>query len=420
MYNETGTIMKGRIVFIACMLLFVQTRAQEKTLDYYINAAVQNSPLLKDYANQARQNNIDSAKITAGYKPQVNGVSTNTYAPVVNGYGYDGVATNYGTFSELVTASKQLVSKANLNNQYTTIRLLNDSLSIAAKISVQDLKKTITAQYITAYGSWEQYKFNSDIYQLLSKEDTVLKKLTRATVYRQTDYLTFLVTLQQQHTVVMVARNQFQNDFAQLNYIAGIFDTSFTPLQTPALPADSILEAQSTIFYNKYITDSLLLRNADAQIDFNYKPKVSLYADAGYLTTFAYQAYKNFGTSFGVTLTVPIYDGKQRKMQHSKIAIQEDTRKKYREFFVTQYYQQLAQLYQQLLNTQQLVNETTGQLKYVQGLIDANSKLLATGDVKIADYVIAINNYLAAKNIIIQNTVASLQVLTQINYWSRK
>lgn len=413
--------MKLQVFIISIYLVTaVSTFAQERTLDYYIDAATQNNPLFKDYANQVRQNNIDSSRIAAGYKPQVNGISTNTYAPVVHGYGYDGVATNFGNFSELVTASKQLVGKANLNNQYAAIKLMNDSVRIASRIYEQDLKKSITAQFITAYGSWEQYKFNNEIYSLLQKEDTVLKKLTQSTVYRQTDYLTFLVTLQQQHVAVITARNQFQNDFAQLNYLAGIFDTSFTPLASPYLQMDSILEAQHTIFYNKYITDSLLLTNADAQIDFNYKPKVSLYADAGYLTTFAYQAYKNFGTSFGVNLTVPIYDGKQRKIQHTKVAIQEDTRKKYQEFFVNQYNQQLAQLFQQLQNTRLLVNETTGQLKYVQGLIQANSKLLATGDVKIADYVIAINNYLNAKNIIIQNTVASLQVITQINYWNRR
>jgi len=413
--------MKGIIyIFFFCCLINGAVCAQEKTLDYYINAALQNSPLLKGYTNQVQLNRLDSAKIAAGYKPQVNGNSTNSYSPVINGYGYDGVVTNYATFSELVTASKQLVSKANLNNQYGAIRLMNDSVRIASKITEQDLKKAITTQYVAAYGSWQQYQFNIDIYSLLASEDTVLKKLTQATVYRQTDYLTFLVTLQQQHVAVITARNQFQNDFASLNYVSGLFDTALTPLASPSLEMDSILEAQNTIFYNKFVTDSLLLRNADAQIDFNYKPKVNLYADAGFLSSFTYQAYKNFGSSVGVSLTIPIYDGKQRKLQHSKINIQEDTRKSYQSFFVMQYSQQLAQLAQQLQNTRQLINETKDQLKFVEGLIKANSRLLSTGDVRIADYVIAINNYLNAKNIIVQNTISELQVITQINYWNRK
>jgi len=404
-----------------CVILSaVFANAQTKTLDYYIDAGMVSSPLLKDYANQVRLNHIDSARLAAAYKPQVNGVSTNSWAPVINGYGYDGVITNYGNFSELVAASQQLVGKANLQNQFNGIILQSDSVRALAKISIKDLQRSITSQYITAYGSWLQYQFNNEVYNLLSKEDTLLKKLTQSAVYRQTDYLTFLVTLQQQKLAVLQARNQYKNDYAGLNYVSGLFDTAFTPLEAPAIDLYEMMDAGNTVFYEKYRVDSLLLKNADAQIDFNYKPKVSLYADGGYVSSFTYQAYKNFGTSIGVNLSVPIYDGKQRKMQHTKVAIAEQTRQGYRDFFKTQYSQQIAQLTQQLNATQELINETTGQLKYVESLIDANGKLLTTGDVHIADYIIAINNYLNAKNIIRQNTINKLQIITQINYWIKQ
>jgi outer membrane protein TolC len=412
--------MKVLMSVIFCTVTTVFLHAQSKNLDYYINAGLQTSPLLKDYANQVEINRIDSARIAAGYKPQVNAISTNSYAPVIGGVGYDGAITNFGNFSQLVAATKQLISKANLNNQFGAVRLMNDSVRIASKITEQDLKKTITTQYIIAYGSWQQYQFNQDVYNLLAQEDTLLKRLTQASVYRQTDYLTFLVTFQQQKLAVMGARNQYQLDFALLNYVSGLVDTAFTPIASPGIELGNMLEAANTAFYEKYRVDSLLLRNADAQIDFNYKPKVNLYADAGFNSSFTYQAYKNFGTSVGVNLSVPIYDGKQRKMQHNKIAIAEQTRQNYQSYFITQYNQQLAQLGQQLQNTQQLIIETESQLKYVESLIQANAKLLATGDVRIADYIIAINNYLNAKNIILQNTVNRLQIINQVNYWNLK
>ncbi|PIH02799.1 hypothetical protein CS542_03385 [Pedobacter sp. IW39] len=44
----------------------------------------------------------------------------------------------------------------------------------------------------------QQAAFNQEVYQLLHEEEIVLKKLTRANVYKQVDYLTFLVTFQQQ------------------------------------------------------------------------------------------------------------------------------------------------------------------------------------------------------------------------------
>jgi len=45
--------------------------------------------------------------------------------------------------------------------------------------------------------------------------------------------------------------------------------------------------------------------------------------------------------------------------------------------------------------------------------------LLITGDVNIAEYIIAIGNYLNAQNTILQNVVQKYQIITQINYWNR-
>ncbi|CAN5204671.1 hypothetical protein BH11BAC6_BH11BAC6_10010 [soil metagenome] len=408
------------LLYFFLAFISLQVSAQEKDLGYFIDAGKQNSPLLKDIYYQTQINAIDSLRLLAGYKVQVNGIGTNAYAPVIAGYGYDAAISNIGNFSDIIQATKQLAGKKNMQNQVAAIRLLTDSLHIAGKISEQDLKKTIITQYITAYGSWQQYAFNNEVYNLLSKEDTLLKKLTQASVYRQTDYLTFLVTLQQQHLSVTQARNQFQNDYATLNYLCGLFDTSLTALAAPSIELNVIPELQSTVYYQKFRTDSLLLKTNEAQIDFAYKPKVNLYADAGYVSSFQYQAYKNFGASVGVNLTVPIYDGRQRKMQHDKVAIAERTRQGYRDFFITQYYQQIAQLTQQLNSSEELINETNNQLKYIETLIDANRQLLSTGDVRIADYIIAINNYLNAKNIIRQNTTNKLQIISQINYWNTK
>ena len=48
-----------------------------------------------------------------------------------------------------------------------------------------------------------------------------------------------------------------------------------------------------------------------------------------------------------------------------------------------------------------------------------NEKLLTTGDAKIPDFVIAINNYLSARNLLAQNNINKLQVINQINYWNK-
>jgi outer membrane protein TolC len=412
--------MKKRSLFIFILFFHLSSFSQERTLDYYTEAGIANSPLLKDLKNQQRSNLIDSMRILAGYLPQVNAISTNSYAPTIGGWGYDGAITNGSNFSQLVTVSKQLVSKENLKNQHEAIQLLNESLKTTGKISEQDLRKTIIAQYISAYGNYQQYNFNKDVLQLFKKEQNILKNLTEKGIYRQTDYLSFLVTMQQQEILISQLRNNFQNDFSTLNYLCGINDTVAIPLKKPEIVLSILPDAENSVFYQQFLNDSLKLRNNDALIDYKYKPKVNLYGDGGYLTSFSGEAYKNFGFSVGVNIVVPIYDGKQKKMQHDKIGIAEQSRQQYRDYFKTQYSQQIAQLFQQLHAAEQLVIQSTNQIKYAETLIEANQKLLETGDAHMADYILAIGNYMNAKNTITLNSINQLQIINQINYWNRK
>ena len=393
--------------------------AQSRNIDYYLDQALHNSPLLKDYQNQVQSNLVDSQRLRASYRPQVTGTSNNSYAPVINGYGYDNAITNGGNISAMVGVNQALVSRKNINTQYETIRLQNQGIENTARITEQDLKRTIVAQYITAYGSWQQLNFSRQVDTLLKKEEGLLKTLTEHNVYRQTDYLTFLVTLKQQELLVRQQAIQFRNDHATLNYLSGIVDTAGVLLEEPPLAVQSLPDVTHSVFFCKYTLDSLLLTNSRSLIDFSYKPKVSLFADGGYNSSLAYLPYKNFGTSFGVNITVPIYDGHQRKMQYSKLNIAERTRTAYKDFYTSQYSQQIAQLQQQLKGTEELIDDINQQIKYSEGLINVNVKLLETGDAKIADLVIALNNYLTARNLLIQNNVSRLQIINQINYWNR-
>lgn len=389
------------------------------TLGFYLQTALQSSPLLKDYQGQVQAGQVDSQIVRAGYQPQVTGTSVNTYAPVIHGYGYDNAISNGGNFTTVVGVNKTLVGKRHLEAQFGTIQLQSQGLRNTAKISEQDLKKNVTAQYITTFGDLQQLDFNREIYSLLQKEETLLKDLTEKNVYRQTDYLAFVVTLKQEGLLLRQLEIQYRNDFGTLNYLCGIMDTTASALQEPDIQLQALPDITNSVFFHQYHIDSLQLRNSRSLVDFSYKPKVNIYADGGYSSTLAYQAYKNFGASFGISLNVPIYDGHQRKLQYSKLDIAERTRTGYKDFFTRQYNQQIAQLSQQLKATEELIGQINEQIKYSETLINVNGKLMGTGDAKIADYILALNNYLNAKNLLTQNNITRMQIINQINYWNR-
>ena len=392
--------------------------AQTKTLSYFVDSSIKNNPQLYEYRNLILSNSIDSQLIVAANRFQVTGSGNAFYAPVINGYGYDVAITNGQQLLALVTLNKQVYNKRNLSLQFKNLQLQRDSLQVTSSITTKDIKKSVISQYITTYGDQLQIDFNNEVITLLGNEESILKKLTQKNVYKQADYLSFLVTLQQQELTRNQLSVQYKNDYATLNYLAGITDTTTTALAEPNITVVKDLIYDSTPFFLKYKIDSLQLVNQRSIVDVGYRPKVSLFADAGYESSFMIAPYKNFGTNVGINLTIPIYDGHQKQLQYTKLNILERTRQRQKDYFTQQLTQQVRQLQQQLNAIEGLTDAINKQIEYLQTLIQVNGRLLETGDLKITDYVLALNNYITSRNLLVQNMIARYQVINQLNYWN--
>jgi len=411
--------MKRLFILSFCTAIVFNSWAQKKDLDYFVNQAINNSPLLKDYQNQVLSFSLDSQIIRASLKPQVNGISNNSYAPIINGWGYDEVISNGQQLSALIQVSKSFLSSKTIASQIANLQLQSQTIANNVKISEQDVIKAITDQYIITYGEQLQLDYNYEINDLLRKEDSLLKKLTQDNVYKQNEYLTFVVTLQQQLLSTSQLETQYNFDFAALNYLAGIVDTTTTRLQDPQLNSKTFGDFTNSVFYRQFVLDSLKLANDRMLVDLNYRPKINAYGDGGYNSSLTYKPYKNFGVSVGVNLTIPIYDGRQKKLQYSKIDLQERTRIFKRDFFILQRNQQMLQLIQQLNATDKLIVQVNKQIKYTETLIIVSQKLLATGDIRLTDFILTLNNYFNAKFLVAQNNITRLKIINQINYWGR-
>ena len=396
----------------------VWAQAPVKNLDFYLGQAKSSSPVLKDFENQRRSAGIDSLIVRASAKPQVTGTGNGLYAPVVHGYGYDEVLTNGQALDALLNVNYDLLNKKKINNQLEGIKIQSDSVKYASQLSLFDLNRSIIDQYITAFASQQQVDFNREVVTLLDKEEKLLKTLTRSNIYKQSEYLTFLVTLQQQQLSLKQAELQFKNDYATLNYLAGVADTTQAKLAEPQLQ-NAVFAGEKSFFTRRFELDSLKNANLKNGIDLNYKPKLGIYANGGYNSSLVLQPYKNFGASVGFTFSVPIYDGHQRKMQYDKLSLSSNTIAGYRNFFTRQQNQQLNLIRQQMVQTDALFGKINEQIRFSKGLIDVDSKLLHTGDLRVSDFVIAINNYLSAQNLLRQTNINRLKLINQFNYWNR-
>jgi outer membrane protein TolC len=411
----------GWIILILIGISSVQSiNAQTQNLDFFLKSALSNSPLLKDYSNRIRSVQIDSMRIKAGQGIQINAQGVNAYAPVVNGWGYDEIKTDIAEVSAVVQISKEITWNRNLQNKYRALRLQNQSSILEGSLSAKDLKKTVILQFIVTYSDQLNYKLNAEVLDILRQEELIVKKLAEKGSYRQTEYLSFEVNIRQQELTAEKYQVQFKTDFENLNYLCGIFDTTRYELSPPDLKVVPYSGLNNSLFYRQFVIDSLKLVNDDQRIDLDYQPKLSLFADGGYLSSLAVTPWKNFGLSAGFNISVPIYDGKQRQMQHDQIAISESTRSNYRDFFTSQYRQQISMLGHQLASMEQITQKTFEQQKYALALVNANRLLLNTGDIPVSEYLLSINNYLSANNMLIENTIERLRLINELNYLIEK
>jgi len=409
--------MKLKICLIF-VLLSIKSFSQEKDLRYFIKKAQTNSPLITDFNNQIKSASIDSLLNKSSYKPQIAGNLNANYAPVINGYGYDTALSNGQWVSGLISINQKIFGRNQTNSQSETFKLLKEGLVLSKKIAEKDLNKLIISQYITASGNSEQIVYNQKIVTLLKNEVTILKKLTQNSIYKQTDYLIFNATVKQQELILLQLKHQYQNDLALLNYLSGDTDTTFVHLKIPDISLQNSKNEDKITFIKQFEVDSLKLQNQNKLIDNLYKPSLSLLGDAGYNSSFAYQANKNFGFSVGLGLSIPIYDGNQKTLQHQKNDFAIATNLAYKINFKKKYTQQILILNLKMKQADAIKKQLESQLTISEALIEANKKLLLTGDAQITDYVIAINNLISIKNNISQNNNNKLQIINEINYWS--
>ncbi len=406
-----------RVLFLLIFVnISVISFGQQKSLDYFLTAALKNSPFILGSSIKIDSLKIDSAQIKSRYKANVSFDSHNVYAPIVNGYGYDQAITNGGNVTALVGVNLPIVGKENKMSQFRNIYLQMQSQYLLGQLNERDLKKSITSQYIVVLGEQIVVTNNEKIIDVINDEEKILKQLTEDGVYSQTDYLTFLVEMKQQELAVEQQKLQLKNDLALMNYSCGIVDTSFSVLTDPGLKKHIPQQIENTLTVKQYIIDSLALKNQFDQIKFDYRPQFNLFGDAGYNSSLNYKGEKNFGASAGFHVFVPIYDGNIRRLRSQRLKLSENARIIYLNFYKVQFTQEELRLEQQMLATDQLLSTIDQQIKLSEALIDADKKLLVKGNLRITDYLLAIKNYFSIKSSEAQLSNAKVLLINEYNY----
>jgi outer membrane protein TolC len=407
---------KKNLVVIISILITAVANSQSRNLDYYIEAGLKNSPLLKDYYNQADAALVDSLLIRATMMPQVEARSQLLYSPVYKNFGYDEVITDGGNYTGVVGISQNIFNKRELNNKYQSVNIQRKSLSNNTKIGLADLKRIITGQYLAAFADYNELTFNRSFLDLAYRENEIVGKFVSQGLCKQTDWLALQVETQTQEILVNQMENLYKKDLRQLNQVCGLDDSVMYQLSLPELQMPGSPDINRSPLFNQYKIDSLRIENEKAAIDARYLLKMNWFADAGFLTSNPWNFYKHFGYSAGLSLTIPIYDGRQKEQEKQKLSLAENTRGAYQNNFKIQYNQQLQQFYDELKSLRFMTAQLEKQKSTSEQLVNALRGQLETGMIQMTDYLNSVKNLRYINKNLSDSHIRIQQVINELNY----
>lgn len=375
--------------------------ASPRQLREFLLVARENSPLLRETANQVRQNELDSLIRARQNGIQVGGIGSALYYPSItnsagdNIVGYDNAVTNGGNYAAIAQATKPLFNRFQLQNDYQILASQGQVLRNTGRLSALDLRRNITDQFLTAYAAETQLAFSRSLLGQLRQQDAQLRQLVNAGIFKQTQYLSFYLSVRTQEVTVEQNQLAYRRELGTLRYLAGVADTALITLPAPTPPARRPLAGLLAPSQRQYTLDSLRLKLDRRAIDAGYRPKLNGVLDAG-LQSSSYLPLAlahSVGFGGGLQLALPIFDGHQRQLQYQRLELREQSRQGYRQFLTRQRRQQFEQLEGLIRASDALLGRIREQVRVAEALVGAARQQLATGDVAILDYLNLVTSY---------------------------
>ena len=407
----------GRILFVFFLFLSVlPCRSQERSLEYFLSEGIKNSPLIKDLKGQIQSNGIDSIILRARNKPKAEFRGYAFYAPVVNNYGYSEILTNIANLTSVMSVSQPIFNKKILEGNLLKTGIQGQSLTNNLHLTELSLKKEITAAYLDIWSTSADISLNLELLSFSREQKNILRSLTENGIYKQTDFLSFMIGFQELELQAKALNIQIHKQISGLYILCGIRDTAtFIPVSPDLSGSSPARQGRSPLFIRFYL-DSLRISNEHLLIDRNYHPSVSWFSDAGLINNDPAVIYQNFGFSVGLNFTLPVYDGNQRKLNHQKLKYEEEIRTSYAESYRRVYSQQYQQLSDEKTQTLALFPAVKAEVDNARLLVDQEKELVNKGNGSITDYLIAVKNYLSVRKSFNQYEIRIMQIENEINF----
>ena len=412
-----------RVSFISGLLLLtitVSLPAQQRNLEYYLQTGIENSPLLKDYQNQASIAGLQDEMLKATYrKPQLSGTAEVMQAPLINGVGYDESITNGGLYAAMMQVDQPIFTTPFIKNGQEHNQLIREQSGYNGKLTRRDLEKQVTEKYIICYIDLRHQQYIKQLGDLLKEQYNLSLQLAKSGVLKASDVILLEIEYTRQQNQLAALSAQYMSDLSALNSLCGISDTGKVTIAEPVLTVNDSLPADGiSRFLYQYTLDSLLTENNRKNFDLKYKPRLDAYANTGLNAVKIPGIQDKFGFSAGLRLSVTLFDGKQKSINQQETTIKLQTLKGYKNYTSNQQFQMHTNLLRQISLAGQRMELSKEQLKKYDQLIKIYRQELSQGDISVNDFLTTLRTYKSMQDEYLNYYQQKLVTINAFNYWN--
>ena len=408
--------------------------SQQRDLNYYLEKAKTNSPLIHKNKNDNKIIDLDLQQTERILKsPEINLESNILFAPIIshnnnsnrldlvsngsdNYSGYDLAITNGGQYQAFLTLKQPLLGNSNLkvySKKSEISRKQNDNSTI---MTIHEMEQLVSYQYILCVKSKVQIKNGEQLMKQLDDQLDIMNRLVENAVYKQTDLL--LLQIEKQN--LQIDNKSFEDDYKgnlfDLNLLCGIKDSVGNDIQELDLQLKPEISANSK-FLTSYTLDSLGIISDQSITELKYKPQLDLFANAGlnavYLPTF-----NRLGISAGLTFSWNLYDGNQRKLEKNKSNVSINTLQFEKNNFITQQEINKDKIKSQLNSLSEKTALIGNQLKQYDILFTAYENELKQGLISVMDFKNLLKDITAKKQDYLLLGMEKQLLINSYNYWN--
>lgn len=432
--NKNGMDKRTELLLLALVLHTAVMQAQH-SLDFYIDHARSNSPLLMELRNSKEKSSLELTRLKAactGMRMQADGDFI--FVPVVsrdNGrtrlvwnspspteyFGYDtGQASS--ELRAAVTLSKPLNGGARLRAEQARTRIAGMQADNDIMLNEHEIERAVTDLYLLCLLDGELTDCLDSTEALVRRQRQVMERMAEHGLCGAADLRLLDIEMLNVSSKAAEARTAFNAHVADLNILCGVTDTVVARLSDVELALRPAVDGGGSRFTEKYRLDSMAVMARLDTWKMQYRPQVSLFADGGVNTSDVNRTFRRFGASAGITFSWLLFDGRQRRNMERQAALDISTNRAYRDNMMLRREQMRRKYMRQIYESGQRTAVLGRQADEYRRLLESYLRLMQHGGVSVTTYITVMRNSLqTAYELLALRTDIKLMV-NALNYWN--